>query len=71
MATSADVIEGVKTLETVRSLVAHLGVTTPIVEILYRVFFKNMSLKSTIFPLFLFFSEAISCSNISKSFKIQ
>ncbi len=48
MASSSDVIEGVKTLETIRALVSHLGVTTPIVEILYRVFFKNMSIDNAI-----------------------
>ena len=42
MKTSVDVIEGVKTLETIRALGAHLKITTPIVEILYRVLFKQM-----------------------------
>ena len=46
--TTSDVIEGVKTLETVRALAAHLGVVTPIVEMLYRVFFKNMSVDNAI-----------------------
>lgn len=52
--TTSDVIEGVKTLETVRSLASHLGVTTPIVEILYRVFFKNMSIDNAIQVLITF-----------------
>lgn len=42
METSVDVIEGVKTLETIRALGAHLKITTPIVEMLYRVFFRQM-----------------------------
>lgn len=46
--TTSDVIEGVKTLQTVRSLASHLGVVTPIVEMLYRVFFKNMSIDNAI-----------------------
>lgn len=46
--TTSDVIEGVKTLETVRALASHLGVVTPIVEMLYRVFFKNMSVDNAI-----------------------
>lgn len=48
MSTSTDVIEGVKTLETIRSLTQHLGVTTPIIEMVYRVFFKNMSIDTAI-----------------------
>jgi glycerol-3-phosphate dehydrogenase (NAD(P)+) len=48
MKTSVDVIEGVKTLETIRALGAHLKITTPIVEILYRVFFKQMPIDTAI-----------------------
>ncbi len=48
METSTDVIEGVKTLETIRNLNAHLGITTPIIEILYRVFFKQMDVDNAI-----------------------
>ncbi|BDS15377.1 NAD(P)H-dependent glycerol-3-phosphate dehydrogenase [Aureispira anguillae] len=48
METSTDVIEGVKTLETIRALGAHLGITTPIVEIVYRVFFKKMPVDNAI-----------------------
>lgn len=48
MATSTDVIEGIKTLETIRSLSHHLKITTPIVEIVHRVFFKNMSVDNAI-----------------------
>lgn len=45
---STDVIEGIKTLETIRALCINLGVTTPIVEMVYRVFFKNMSIDKAI-----------------------
>ncbi len=48
IASSTDVIEGVKTLETIRALNVHLGITTPIVEILYRVFFKQMDVDNAI-----------------------
>jgi len=48
MNTSVDVIEGVKTLETIRALGAHLKITTPIVEMLYRVFFKKMPIDTAI-----------------------
>ena len=48
MKTSVDVIEGVKTLETIRALGAHLKITTPIVEMLYRVFFKQMPVDTAI-----------------------
>jgi glycerol-3-phosphate dehydrogenase (NAD(P)+) len=48
LSSSTDVIEGIKTLETIRALNQHLGITTPIVEILYRVFFKKMDLDNAI-----------------------
>ena len=48
METSTDVIEGVKTLETIRNLNVYLGITTPIIEILYRVFFKQMEVDNAI-----------------------
>lgn len=48
MKTSTDVIEGIKTLETIRALGSHLRITTPIVEIIHRVFFKNMPVKKAI-----------------------
>ena len=46
--TSTDVIEGIKTLETIRALTTHLGVKSPIIEMVYRVFFKNMSIDNAI-----------------------
>lgn len=46
--TSSDVIEGIKTLETIRDLNVQLGITTPIIEILYRVFFKQMDVDNAI-----------------------
>ncbi|MDC0231438.1 NAD(P)H-dependent glycerol-3-phosphate dehydrogenase [Aureispira] len=45
---STDVIEGIKTLETIRALNQHLGITTPIIEMLYRIFFKKMDLDKAI-----------------------
>jgi glycerol-3-phosphate dehydrogenase (NAD(P)+) len=49
--TSTNVIEGIKTLENIRALNQHLGITTPIIEILYRVFFKNMEVDNAIHVL--------------------
>lgn len=43
-----EVVEGVRTLETVKALTDHLHITTPIIEIVYRAFFKNMSIDNAI-----------------------
>jgi len=43
-----EVVEGIRTLETAKALTSHLGITTPIIEIIYRVFFKNMSIDNAI-----------------------
>jgi glycerol-3-phosphate dehydrogenase (NAD(P)+) len=43
-----EVVEGIRTLETIRSLTKYLNITTPIVEIVYRAFFKNMSVDNAI-----------------------
>lgn len=48
IATSGEVVEGIRTLETAKALSAHLKISTPIVEILYRVFFKDMSIDNAI-----------------------
>ena len=45
---STDVIEGLKTLETIKALVDNLGISTPIIEVLYRVFFKQMDIDNAI-----------------------
>lgn len=43
-----EVVEGVKTLETIKSLTTELGISTPIIEIVYRVFFKDMHVDDAI-----------------------
>ena len=43
-----EVVEGVKTLETIKSLTTELGISTPIIEIVYRVFFKDMQVDDAI-----------------------
>lgn len=43
-----EVVEGVRTLETIKALTVHLDITTPIVEIVYRAIFKNMSIDNAI-----------------------
>ena len=48
IATSGEVVEGIRTLETAKALSTHLKIPTPIVEILYRVFFKEMPIDNAI-----------------------
>lgn len=43
-----EVVEGVRTLETIKALTVHLNITTPIIEIVYRALFKNMSIDNAI-----------------------
>ncbi len=43
-----EVVEGLRTLETIKALTSHLKIKTPIVEVVYRAFFKNMSIDNAI-----------------------
>lgn len=43
-----EMVEGFRTLETARTLCQHLGITSPIFEITYRVIFKGMELDRAI-----------------------
>jgi glycerol-3-phosphate dehydrogenase (NAD(P)+) len=43
-----EVVEGIRTLETIKALTVHLNITTPIIEIVYRAIFKNMSMDNAI-----------------------
>lgn len=48
IASTKDVVEGVRTLQTVKALIDHLNVKTPVIEVIYRVVFKGMSMETAV-----------------------
>lgn len=48
LASLNEVAEGIRTLEIVKSIVVSLKITSPIVEVMYRIFFKEMEVDTAI-----------------------
>lgn len=48
---TTDVVEGLRTLETVKALTLHLKLSLPIMEMLHRIFFKDMDMDKAIYFL--------------------